>query len=69
MKRAVQVAKRMADRRRGERGGNNFEGNKKMFWTEVKREKKGEQVRDEMINDVNGQILHDGVEVRRRWVE
>ena len=21
-----------------------------------------------MVKDVNGQILHDGVEVRRRWV-
>ena len=29
---AVQVAKRMADRRWGERFGNDFEGNKKMFW-------------------------------------
>ena len=26
---------------------------------------KGEQARDEMIKDVNGQILRDGVEVRR----
>ena len=29
--------------------------------------KRGEQGRDEMVKDVNGQILHDGVEVRRRW--
>ena len=32
--------------------GNNFEGNKKMFWKEVKRVKKGEQARDEMVKDV-----------------
>ena len=31
--------------------------------------RKGEQARDEMAMDVNGQILRDGVEVRRRWVE
>ena len=30
---------------------------------------KGELARDEMVNNVNGQILRDGVEVRRRWAE
>ena len=28
--------------------------------------RKGEQVWDEMVKDVNGQILRDGVEMRRR---
>ena len=56
---------RMADRRWGEQFGNNFEGNKNMFWKEVKRVRKGEQARDEMVKDVNGQILRDGVEVRK----
>ena len=28
--------------------------------------RKGEQARDDMVKDVNGQILRDGVEVRRR---
>ena len=69
MKRAVKVTKRMADWRWGEQLGNNFEGNKKMFWKEVKRVKKDEQARDEMVKDVNGQILRDGVAVRRRWAE
>ena len=46
--------------------GNDFEGNKKMFCKEVKRVRKGEPAREEMVKDVNGQILHDGVEVRRR---
>ena len=41
---------------------NDFEGNKNMFWTN------GMQSRDEMINDVNGQMLGDGVEVRRKWL-
>ena len=48
--------------------GDDFEGNK-VFWKEVKRVRKGEQARDEMVKDVNGQILRDGVEVRRRWAE
>ena len=46
--------------------GNDFEGNKNIFWTEVKRVRKGEQARDEMVKDVNGQILLESVEVRRR---
>ena len=29
--------------------------------------RKGEQTRDEMVKDVNGQILLDGADVRRRW--
>ena len=31
--------------------------------------RKGEQAREEMVKDVSGQILRDGVEVRRRWAE
>ena len=31
--------------------------------------RKGEQAKDEMVKDVNGQILRDGVDVRRRWAE
>ena len=54
LKQAVHAAKRMADRRWGERLGNDFEGNKKMFWKEVKRVRKGEQAREEMVKDVNG---------------
>ena len=69
MKLVVQAAKRMADRRWGERLENDFERNKKMFWKEVKRVRKGEQTREEMVKDVNGRILRDGVEVRRRWAE
>ena len=67
MKLAVQVAKkRMADRRWGEPLGNDFEGNKKMFWKDLKRVRKGEQAREEMVKGVRGQILRVGVEVRRR---
>ena len=67
VKLAVQAAKRMADLRWGERLGNDFEGNKNMFWKEVKP--KGEQAREETVKYVNGQILSGGVEVRRRWGE
>ena len=31
--------------------------------------RKDEQAREEMVKNVNCQILHDGVEVRRRWAE
>ena len=31
--------------------------------------RKGEQAREELVEDVNGQIVSDGVEVRRRWAE
>ena len=57
MKQTVKVAKRMVDWRLG----NNFEGNKIMFWKEVKRVRKGELARDEMVKDVSGQILPYGV--------
>ena len=67
VKLAVQAAKRMADWRWGERLWNDFEGNKKIFWKEVKPVRKGEQAREEMVKVINGQILRDGVEVRRRW--
>ena len=49
--------------------GNNFEGNKKIFWKNEKRVRIGDQASNEMVKDVNGQILRDGVEVRRRWAE
>ena len=31
--------------------------------------RKGELAREEMVKDVSGQILRDGVEVRRRWAK
>ena len=48
VKLAVQAAKRMADQRWGERLGNDFKGNKKMFWKEVKRVRKCDHSREEM---------------------
>ena len=29
----------------------------------------GEQAREEIVKDVNGQIFRDGIQVRRRWAE
>ena len=63
------IEERMADRRLSERLGNDFEGKKKKSWKKVKQVRKGKQARDEMVKDVNGQILCDGIEVRRRWAE
>ena len=49
--------------------GNDFEGKKKIFWKDIKRVRKAEQTTDEMVKDVNGQILCDGLDVRKRWAE
>ena len=40
-----------------------------MFRREVQRVRQCEQARDEMVKDLSGQILRDGVQVRRRWAE
>ena len=66
-KRAVKVAKRMADWRWGEDSGMISRKTKIFFLKEVMRLRKGEQTRDEMVKDVNGQIFRDCEEVRRRW--
>ena len=60
----VQVEKKNGGLALGEdqyRWRNDFEGNEKMFWKEVKRVRKGEQAKDEMEKDVNGQLLRGGV--------
>ena len=41
----------------------NFEGNKKMFWKEVKRVRKGEIEKDEVVKDENGQLLLESGDV------
>ena len=47
--------------------GETLRGYQKDVLEKVKRVRKGEQAREEMVKDVNGQILRDGVVVRRRW--
>ena len=51
VKRAVNVAKIIFYWRREERLGNDFERNKKMFRKEVKRVRKSEQARNEMVKN------------------
>lgn len=69
VKRKVREAKRAADWRWGQKLGENYEQNKKMFWKEVKRVKRGESRREEAVKDENGQLLVEGGAVRRRWAE
>ena len=54
-----------------ERWVNDLESNKNMFWKKGRNSasEEGWEARDEVENDVNGQILRDGVEVRRKWAE
>ena len=40
-----------------------------MFWKKVRQVRKGEQPRDKMVKNLNGQIFRDCEEVRKRWAE
>ena len=66
VKRKVRGAKRAADWRWGQKLGVNYEVNKKMFWKELKRVRKVESRREEMVKDENGQLVDGGV-ARNRW--
>ena len=60
---AVKLAVQAAKERRtgdGESDWGMISRVKKIFWKEVKRVRKGEQAREEMVKDVNTQILRDG---------
>ena len=69
MKRAVRRAKRNADVRWGEKLVEDFGTNKRMFWREVKRTRKGDEVREERVKDGNGRVLSEDSEVCERWKE
>ena len=45
-----------------------YEENKKKFWKEVRRVRKGGWRTEETIKDVNGRLLR-GNEARKRWAE
>ena len=45
-----------------------YEENKKKFWKEVRRVKKGGSRTEETVKDVNGRLLR-GNEARKRWAE
>ncbi|MCP4255879.1 MAG: hypothetical protein GY775_21255 [Candidatus Scalindua sp.] len=65
----VKEAKRVADMRWGMRLSGNFEENKKMFWKEVKRVRKGETGSEKRVKDLNGQLLVESEDVGKRWAE
>ena len=45
-----------------------YEENKKKFWKEVRRVRKGGSRTEEIVKDVNGRLLN-GNEARKRWAE
>ena len=47
----------------------NFEWNRKMFWKEVKRVRKGLQGEETRVKDRDGNMLVEGKAVRHRWAE
>ena len=68
-KRAVRVAKVRADERWGRKLTENFQENKKMFWKEVKRIRKGTSRNEERVKAEDGRMLVEKDEVRERWAE
>ena len=65
----VKEAKKEADERWGCRIMQNFEGNRKMFWKEVKRVRKENISGDGCVRmkDENGDMLVNKDEVNKRW--
>ena len=68
VKREVREAKREADFRWGQGFSRDFEQNKKKFWKEVKRVRRGGSRNEETVKDDNGRLL-TGNEARKRWAE
>ena len=64
----VEEAKRMSNFRWGQDFNRLYEENKKKFWKEVRRVKKGGSRMEETVKDVNGRLLK-GNEARKRWAE
>ena len=67
-KRKVEEEKRLANLRWGQDFNRSYEENKKKFWKEVKRIRKGGSRMEETVKDVSGQMLK-GNDVRKRWAE
>ena len=68
VKRMVKDAKKAANNRWGRDFGRSFEENKKKFWKELKRIRKGGTRMEEKIKDMNGRLLK-GDEARKRWAD
>ena len=67
-KRRVEEEKRLANHRWGQDFNRSYEENKKKFWKEVKRVRKGGSRMEETVKDVNGRMLK-GNDVRKRWAD
>ena len=67
-KRKVEEAKRMSNFKWGQDFDRSYQENKKKFWKEVRRVRKGGPRTEEIVKDVNGRLLR-GSEVRKRWAE
>ena len=68
VKRVVREEKRKADERFGRKLSESYQCNRKMFWKEVKRVRKGGE-REEKVKDANGKVLVEKAEVSERWAE
>ena len=64
----VEEEKRLANLRWGQDFDRSYEENKKKFWKEVKRVRKGGLRMEETVKDVNGWMLK-GNDVRKRWAD
>ena len=68
VKRMVREAKRAANDKWGRDFGRSYEENKKKFWKEFKRIRKGNSRMEEVVKDRNGQLVK-GDDARKRWAE
>ena len=67
-KRKVDFEKSLANVRWGQSFGRSYEENKKKFWKELKRKRKGGARTEETVKDGNGRLLR-GDDARKRWAE
>jgi len=68
-KRVVRDAKVSGDERWGRKLTENFQVNKKMFWKEVKRTRKGTSGKEERVKTEGGRLLIEQDALRKRWAE
>ena len=68
-KQAVSIAKRRADERWGSKLTEDFSGNRKMFWKEVKRTRKEKSGKEETVKASDGTVLTEKNAVQERWAE
>ena len=69
VKAVVREAKREAEDRFGLKLSQNFEGNMKVFWKEVKSVRRGVQGEEMRIKDSDGNMQVEGKALRHRWVD